>query len=300
MTGSKSPPSKAYREHFYRSADGSLDLFARDYPASEANANKTPLLMMHGLTRNSADFEPLIAHLRIGSRRMIVPDQRGRGFSEYDPKPVNYRPEVYVEDMWSLLGNLELDQVICIGTSMGGLMSMVMGAQDPSRIAGIVLNDVGPEVSEEGLNRIRSYVGPSEPMKDWGEAARRCEEINASALLDFSASDWMEFAKRTCHELHNGRVAFSYDPAISSGLAQDDPATVPPDLWGLWSALLEIPILAIRGALSDILTAQTLEEMAERRTGKMERVEVANRGHAPVLNEPESVNAVTRFLQSLG
>ena len=290
------PDAKAYREHAYRSADGRLDLFARDYPAGDGGEDRIPLLMMHGLTRNSADFEPLIAQLGIGLRRMIVPDQRGRGLSQYDPDPVNYRPDIYAADMWALLDGLGIERVICIGTSMGGLISMVMGAQAPQRIAGIVLNDVGPEVSEEGLERIRSYVGPAEPMADWAEAAARCQAINASAMIGFDEADWLAFAQRTCRELPDGQVAFAYDPAISQGMAKEDTTTVPPDLWALWEALRGIPILTIRGALSDILSVTTVTEMTKRRGGDMAYVEVPDRGHAPILDEPIAAAAISGFL----
>lgn len=288
-----------YREHSYRSADGRLDLFARDYPASGDGEDLTPLLMMHGLTRNSADFEPLIANLAARDRRIIVPDQRGRGRSDNDPDPTNYRPDIYLADMWALLDELGIERVICVGTSMGGLMAMLMAAQEPSRIAGIVLNDVGPVVSEEGLDRIRSYVGPSEPMAGWDEAAAHCKAINASAMIGFSDDDWVAFAKRTCRELPNGKVEFAYDPAIAQGLAPQDTTAVPPDPWPLWEALRATPILAIRGELSDILSSSTVAEMSKRRDGNLATVEVPDRGHAPLLDEPEAVSAINAFIASV-
>ena len=287
-----------YRRHRYRSADGRLNLFARDYPAEEGKEHLPPLLMMHGLTRNAADFEPLIVHLR-PDRRIIVPDQRGRGLSDYDSDPANYRPDIYAADMWALLAGLGIDQVICIGTSMGGLISMVMGATSPDRIAGIVLNDVGPEVSQAGLDRIRSYVGGGHPMASWREAAQRCADINGSALLGYDESNWMAFAKRTCHELPDGRIAFAYDPAISQGMEDDEPATVPPDLWALWDALKDVPVLAIRGEHSDILESCTVEEMQRRHLKDFLAIEVQDRGHAPILDEPEAVGAISRFLSSI-
>ncbi|MEP5938272.1 MAG: alpha/beta hydrolase [Erythrobacter sp.] len=286
-----------YREHHYRSADGRLNLFARDYPGVEGQGgDDLPLLLMHGLTRNSADFEPMIGLLGAGQRRMIVPDQRGRGLSDYDSDPSNYRPEIYVADMWALLDDLAVDRAICVGTSMGGLMAMLMAGQNPNRVAGIVLNDIGPEVSEEGLDRIRSYVGPSNPLAGWAEAAAKCKAINASALEGFTQSDWLAFAERTCRELPDGSVEFAYDSAISSGLEQDNTTSVPPDLWPLWDALIDIPILAIRGAHSDILTPASLQEMARRRKGDLAAVEVPGRGHAPILDEPVAIVALRDFL----
>lgn len=291
-------PAK-YREHRYRSADGRLDLFARDYPAKGEKNQSPPLLMMHGLTRNSADFEPLIELLGIGNQRIIVPDQRGRGQSDYDGDPANYRPDVYAADMWALLYDLGIERVICIGTSMGGLIAMVMGATSPERVAGIALNDVGPEVSQAGLDRIRSYVGGGDPMTNWDEAAIRCADINGSALLGFNDSDWLAFAKRTCCELPDGTIRFAYDPAISRSMEDQEPATVPPDLWGLWDALAETPILTIRGEHSDILERQTVAEMQRRHPEDFSSIEVRDRGHAPILDEPEAVRAIGRFLTEL-
>lgn len=289
-----------YREHSYRSADGRLNLFAREYLASQEEMHQLPLLMMHGLTRNSADFEPLIGQLGVGSRRMIVPDQRGRGLSEHDPDSARYRPDVYVADMWQLLDELAIDQVVCIGTSMGGLISMLMGVQSPKRISGIVLNDVGPEVSQEGLERIRDYVGQAEPMAGWDEAAARCKTINASAMDGFGPDEWMMFARRTCQELPDGRVCFAYDPAISDGLAPQHQATIPQDLWTLWRALSNIPVLALRGANSDILTRETVARMADDRAANFVSVEIPGRGHAPILDEPAAVEAIRKFVATYG
>ena len=288
-----------FRAQRYRSADRRLGLFARDYPPPGPGRNRLPLLMMHGLTRNSADFGPLAAHLA-GTRRMVVPDQRGRGLSDYDPEPANYRPDIYVQDMWALLDGLGIDRVILVGTSMGGLMAMLMGALQPHRIAGIVLNDVGPELMQEGLDRIRTYVGGSEPMRDWEEAAARCEAINRDAMEGFGHADWLAFARRTCCELPDGRVQFAYDPAIASGMAGEDPATVPTDLWPVWDSLADIPMLALRGAKTDLLAAGTVTEMARRHPDNFTAVDVAGRGHAPILDEPEALAAIDGFLAAHG
>jgi len=290
---------RRYEEVHYPSADNRLRLFARDYPSIGGGSESVPLLMMHGLTRNSADFEPLIDALA-PHQRLIVPDQRGRGKSDYDPVANNYQPSVYVEDMWALLGHLGLDEVICIGTSMGGLMTMMMGALEPGRIRAIVLNDIGPHVSEKGLDRIRSYVGPSDPMADWRAAADRCKSIMSEAFEGFEAADWLGFAQRVCEELSDGTVRFAYDPAISKGMAKEDTSAVPPDLWPMWDSLSEHPILAIRGAKSDILVAETMTEMARRHPENFASVEVPGRGHAPILDEPEAVSAIRSFLSEYG
>lgn len=292
-----------YEAVYYSCADNRLALFARDYPqGDEGSAEHSvcpPILMMHGLTRNSADFEPLIEALA-PRQRLIVPDQRGRALSNYDPEFANYQPGVYVNDMWALLDQLKVEKVICIGTSMGGLMAMMMAAQKPARVAGIVLNDVGPHVSEEGLERIRSYVGPSEPMTSWQAAAQRCEALMGDAIDGFTPEDWMEFARRTCEELADGSVRFAYDPAIAHGMAKEEPTSepsaVPPDLWGLWDSLKEHPILTIRGSKSDILVPETIAEMARRHPNNFAAHEIPGRGHAPLLDEPQAVAAIRDFL----
>ncbi len=291
------PIDRPFRAVKYRSADGRLELYARVYSAAADEKSELPLLMMHGLTRNSADFEPLIAALEI-ERMVIVPDQRGRGHSQYDPEPANYRPDVYVEDMWVLLAELGVERAICIGTSMGGLMSMLMVAQQPTKIAGVVLNDIGPEVSARGLSRIRSYVGENKEMADWNEAAQRCAAINGDALDDFDAANWMAFARRTCRKLPNEKIAFAYDPAISEGMAEQDPSAVPPDLWPIWDSLTEIPALVIRGAKSDILTTEAVAQMGERHGPAFDSVDIEGRGHAPLLDEADAVTAIRGFLKT--
>lgn len=285
---SKAPDWEAHR---YRSADGALELFARIYPGKGP-----PLLLMHGLTRNSADFEPLAAHLA-GAYRLIVPDQRGRGLSAWDDDPGRYRPDIYAADMFALLEGLGIDRAGLIGTSMGGLMAMIMGAVQPDRVPLIILNDVGPRLEPAGLARIQSYVGPAEPAADWDEAARRCAAINAEAFPDYAEADWLAFARRTARENADGTVSFAYDPAISASIRGDQPQTVPPDLWPLWETLQAKPVLAIRGMLSDLLSARTVEEMAQRHGGFFAHVDVPNRGHAPMLDEPWALAAITTFLR---
>ncbi len=279
-----------YTEHRYQSACGQLELFARDYPG-----DGPPLLLMHGLTRNSGDFEPLARHLA-GPYRLIVPDQRGRGLSPDDPNPANYRPDTYAGDMFALLDSLGIENPGLIGTSMGGLMAMVMNAMRPGSFPAIVLNDVGPVLDEAGLDRIGGYVGRVEPFADWAGAARACAEVNASAFPDFTQDDWQAWARRTCRQLPDGRVAFAYDPAIANGFA-DIGDTPQPDLWPLWDALGQTPVLLIRGALSDLLAPDTVAQMKDRHEGPFSHIDVPNRGHAPMLDEPAALGAIRAFLK---
>jgi pimeloyl-ACP methyl ester carboxylesterase len=283
------PAMSDYTPHRYASACGQLQLFARDY-----GGDGPPLLLMHGLTRNSADFEPLAKHLA-GGYRLIVPDQRGRGLSAYDPESANYRPNVYARDMFALLDGLGIARAALIGTSMGGLMAMIMGAVAPERVPAIVLNDIGPELDADGLARIGGYVGGGEPFSDWTEAAARCEAVNRQAFPDFAPADWHAFARRTCRETADGPIAFAYDPAIAKGFETED-GVAPPDLWPLWQTLGEKPVLVIRGALSDLLTADTVRRMEQLHSGPFTHVEIARRGHAPLLDEPEALAAIETFL----
>ncbi len=279
-----------YREHRYTSACGRLELFARDYPS-----NGPPLLLMHGLTRNSGDFEPLAQHL-CKDYRLIVPDQRGRGLSQDDPDAANYRPDVYAKDMFALLESLGVETPGLIGTSMGGLLALVMNTMKPGSFPAIVFNDVGPVLDPAGLARIGTYVGGGKSFADWDEAATACAAINGDAFPGFDRADWQAWARRTCRTLPDGRIAFAYDIAIADGFADigDEPQ---PDMWPLWEALGTTPVLVLRGALSDLLTPETVAEMKTRHQGPFTHVDVPDRGHAPLLDEPEALNAIRTFLK---
>ena len=283
-----------YAEHVYRSADDRLDLFARIY-----GEEGPPLLLMHGLTRNSADFEALAEHLG-GNYQLIIPDQRGRGRSDYDPNPDNYAPSVYVQDMFALIEGLRIEKLGLIGTSLGGLMAMMMAAILPARFDRLVVNDIGPTVEAGGLERIQGYVGPREPFDSWSQAADHCRSVHGDAMIGFDAQDWMAFARRTCTEMPGGRICFAYDPAISDGLSGNARSAVPPDLWAIWDRLSALPTLIILGALSDILSPATVAEMIDRHSGPISAVEIADRGHAPMLDEPEALAAIDEFFATIG
>ncbi|MEY4575091.1 MAG: hypothetical protein RL251_1213 [Pseudomonadota bacterium] len=273
-------------------ADRRLKLYARSYPGPEPT-----ILMLHGLTRNACDFDGLAARLR-GRYRLVVADQRGRGKSDWDPNPANYAPATYCADMLHLIDELKLDRPIIIGTSMGGLMAMIMATLRPNGFRGIILNDVGPQIEQAGLDRIASYVGASDVIESWEDAAAYCRRINGYAFPDYDDAQWDAFARCVFHENDVGVPVLAHDPAIAAGLSSTNPTAVPPDMWSMWQGLADMPVLAVRGALSDILSTQTLHRMAELHP-RMQSVTVSNVGHAPMLDEPEALAAINSFLAAL-
>lgn len=280
----------AFDEYFYTSRDG-LRLFARDY--THANPRAT-ILCLHGLTRNSADFAELCEALH-DDFRLIAVDQRGRGNSAYDPNPENYNPLIYSRDMFDLLDELGIAQVIVIGTSMGGIISMVMGSMDSSRFRAVVLNDIGPVIDPAGLARIRGYVGKLEPVDTWADAEAQVATTNAIAFPDYTAADWRRFARKLYRDDANGRPVVAHDPAIAASLRDRTEAPAVPDLWPAFEVLEDIPILVVRGESSDILAPGCVAEMRRRRPD-LEAVEIPGRGHAPMLDEPAALIAVRNFL----
>ena len=280
----------------YKSGDG-LELYARDYRHQPENNDQPVILCLHGLTRNSADFDDLAGHLA-EKFRVLVAEQRGRGQSQWDPNPANYQPGTYVADMLGLLDQLNIRRVIIIGTSMGGLMAMMMAASARELIAGIALNDIGPEVDPRGLARIQGYVGKTAPVQTWQDAAATVKTLNALAFPDYTQADWVQMAHQLYRENAEGIPELAYDPAISKPISVDTAAAVPPDLWPLFESLRGLPTLALRGALSDILSENCFAEM-QRRLPEILAAEIPNRGHAPALNEATAIAAIDRFVESV-
>lgn len=285
-----------YSEHFYTASDA-VKTYYRRYPGQGADA-KTPVICLHGLTRNSRDFEELAPRIAAAGHDVIAIDVRGRGQSDHDPNPDNYNPGVYVQDVIGVLDQAGWDEAIFVGTSMGGLMTMIHASLQPERIKAAVLNDIGPVIDPKGLKRIQGYVGGAGPFKSWDEAADAVRTINGVAFPNETGQDfWIAFAKRVCHETDTGEIAFQYDKNISKPVQSGDVA--PPDLWPFFDALAPKPVLLIRGALTDLLNEATVQEMA-RRSPSMIRVDIANVGHAPLLTEPDARDAIDAFLEQHG
>lgn len=278
----------------WTSADG-LSLYAKSYGPEGA---RLTVLCLHGLTRNHQDFEPMIAALP-AHYRFIAVDVRGRGKSAHDPQPDNYDPRIYAKDMGGLLDKLGLSRVALIGTSMGGLISILMIRTMKERVAGIVLNDVGPVVERDGIARIASYAGKVRPVTGWESAADAVKTIQGAAFPDMPEERWMDFARRTYKELPGGEVVLDYDPNIARSLGKVKPGALTNFfLWRVFGATKKAPLLVVRGEMSDILSARTAELMVKRhpdaRLATVPRV-----GHAPILDEPQAVSAITDFLARL-
>lgn len=273
-------------------ADG-LELFAREY-AAEPPQTGLPVLCLHGLTRNSRDFELVAPRIAALGRRVITPDVRGRGLSDRDPQPLRYHPGAYAQDTLKVLDACEVEEAVWIGTSMGGLMTLIAGQFAPHRIAAVVLNDIGPVIDPAGLARIGGYVGQIQPFASWQAAADAIERVQGQAFPDATPEFWRTFARRTCRELADGAIQFDYDPAIAEPFKQPQGAA-PADMWPLFDALADTPILVVRGETSDLLSRETVAAMRARRPD-LESVEVPRVGHAPTLEEDAAWSAVLDFL----
>ena len=287
-----------FTDRFWSAPDG-LRLHARDYPAASGPA-RAPVICIHGLTRNARDFEDLAPRLAAQGRRVLAVDVRGRGASAWDPDPGRYVPPVYAGDVLALMDALAIARAVFVGTSMGGLITMVVSALRPAAIAAAVLNDVGPELAPEGLARIGGYVGGGDPIEGWAAAAAYAMRLNAVAFPAYSDADWLAFARRLFVE-KNGRPVLDYDPGIAAAfrkpeLKPGEESPPPPDLWPLFKGLSAHPLLTIRGETSDILSSDIAGRMREAAPA-MAYAEVAGIGHAPMLNEPEALAALDALLE---
>jgi pimeloyl-ACP methyl ester carboxylesterase len=286
----------SYTERRWASRDG-LSLYARDYPAA-AGETGLPVICLHGLTRNSKDFEDIAPMIAGWGRRVIVPDVRGRGQSDRDPNPHHYQPRYYARDVVEMMAALDVPPALFLGTSMGGLITMTMMAVRPRAVVAAILNDVGPAIAPEGIARILSYAGKPVEIRDWSDAAAYVRRINSVAFPEYGDEEWLGFAQRTFREAANG-LDLDYDSAISSPLQKP-----PPKLAGFIAGLLfrrlarKRPTLLIRGAISDIISADIAEKMQRIAPG-MRRIDVPGVGHAPMLTEPEAVDAIEQFLRTV-
>lgn len=286
-------------ERFWDSADG-LRLFARDYAGGGGPA-RPPVVCLHGLTRNSRDFEAVAPWIAARGRRVLALDVRGRGRSDRAPDPSSYQPAVYAADVLALFAQAGIARAVFVGTSMGGLIAMTLAAMNSGVVAGAVLNDVGPELSPVGLARIGGYVGQGTgqgaPVRSWDEAAEYARRTNVAAFPAYGPEDWSAFARRLFREDEEGRPVLDYDPAIAAPF-RAAPAGPAPDLWPLFAGLAAgRPTLLVRGALSDLIDADIARRMRAAAPA-MAYAEVPRVGHAPMLTEPEARAALAAFLDA--
>lgn len=282
-----------YEERFVAATDG-LRLFARDY--GRAGADALPLICLPGLSRNSADFHELAVALATDPdrpRRVLALDYRGRGRSDYDPDPRKYDVAIELGDVVQVLTHLKVGRAIFVGTSRGGLIAMALAAAQPDRVAGVVLNDIGPVLEASGLARIRGYVGKLPEPRDDAEGVRILRSLQGARFPALMQAQWSRMARATWTR-RDGRLVPNYDPALLHTLEGLDLEAPLPTLWPLFEKLSGVPVLAIRGELSDLLSAETLAAMAAAHPS-LEAITVPGQGHAPLLDDPDTIEAIGDF-----
>jgi pimeloyl-ACP methyl ester carboxylesterase len=267
-----------------------LRLHYRDYPGPD---DRPPILCIPGLTRNARDFEPVAERLA-GQWRLICVDLRGRAESAYAKDPMTYVPLTYLQDLMRLFEAINLRRFVGFGTSLGGLLLMLVASAAAQRLAGALINDIGPTIEEVGLARIRGNVGNGSTFPTWVHAARALAETNAAIYPDYELHDWITFAKRLYRLNSKGRIVLDYDQRIAEPFRQPgNEAGV--DLWPTLTGFASCPVTVLRGGLSDILSAETAQKMCSL-LPDAELVTLPRIGHAPALTEPESVAAIDRLL----
>lgn len=251
------------------------------------------MLCLPGLTRNSSDFSRLAGRLA-GTRRLLCPDYRGRGRSAYDADWHAYEPQVTLQDTRALLAATNVHRAVICGTSFGGLLAMAFGALAPTLLAGVILNDVGPELAPDGSARILDYIQIDRPQPSW-EAARTALKAADPALAFRTEEDWEHFVRGTYREGEDGLLHFDFDVALAQPFLRQ---RKPPALWPLFRSLRRIPVLVLRGRLSDVLSERTLQRMADSHPN-LYHVGLDGVGHAPSLSEPEAERAIDDFLSRI-
>jgi len=282
-----------FTEHNYPTHDG-LSLYYRSYGSGE-----DVVVCLPGLTRNSKDFHEIATHLSSGYRVLSL-DIRGRGRSDWDADWRNYHPATYISDTWSLLDQLGISNFIMIGTSLGGLMAMIMTSQQPKRVRAVILNDAGPEADPAGYTRILASFDQQTELRDWQEAISECKRTYGAALPDMPVEFWSEYVRKNYREGEGGLPELDSDPNIGEAIRKGDLsliAGIQVDPWAAFRAIT-MPCLVLRGELSDILSVEIVEHMTAVKPDLINAV-IPNRGHAPLLYEPESLAAIDTFLYQL-
>lgn len=272
---------------FFRSRDGLSLAYRRFGPPEDL---RPAILCLPGLARNSRDFLAPAARLAAQGRIVLCPDWRGRGHSDRDPRPERYSPQSYVDDLSQLLALEGVERFLAIGTSMGGLIACALGVVKPAGLAGVLLNDIGPELPQGGLARIRSYIGRDWPQPDWPSAVA-CLKAMLPTLGLQSEAEWQSLAEASFRSGPDGLLHVDWDPRIADALAGADAL---PDLWALFRSLRDIPVTVVRGGQSDILSADLAARMEREHPG-LRSVVIPWAGHTPTLSEPACQEAINEL-----
>ncbi|WP_192256679.1 alpha/beta fold hydrolase [Mesorhizobium caraganae] len=286
--------SDGFSDFFYTAPDG-LKLHARVY--GETNSGTWPVVCLPGLTRNARDFHEIALYLSRRAnhpRKVIAFDYRGRGRSAYDPEIGHYNVGIEAGDILAGLAALDIAEAAFIGTSRGGLIIHVLGALRPAVLEAIVLNDIGPVIEGSGLAHIRTYLDPAPKPKSRAEAIDAQRRAHGGDFPALAEADWERMVSALYHETDQGLMP-DFDPRLVETLAGVDFSKPLPDLWPQFEALAAIPLLAIRGANSKLLSAETFEEMGKRHPG-LEAITVDGQGHAPFLETGDLPGAIAAFL----
>jgi len=281
------------RSLFVTAQDG-LRLHVREYGSRTAPA--LPVVCLPGLARTVADFDalaPALAHGR-PSRRVIAIDSRGRGQSDYDKNPENYNVAVELGDVVTILAALGIGPAVFVGSSRGGLLTMLLAVAHPTAIAGAVLHDIGPVIEPKGLARIKSYVGKLPRPHNFAEGSEILRRLFSAQFPKLSAADWLAAAQRTWKDT-DGALVPTYDVRLAQTLLEIDIERPLSPMWAEFGALARVPVLVIRGANSDILSAETVIAMKERDPA-LEVIEVPDQGHVPVLAGKELLDGIAAFV----
>jgi pimeloyl-ACP methyl ester carboxylesterase len=252
--------------------------------------NATVLICVHGLTRTGRDFDFLAAALE-NDYRVVCPDVVGRGGSEWLTVKTDYGYPQYVNDMAALIARTGAEQVDWVGTSMGGLIGMMLAAQPGTPIRKLVMNDVGPFIPKAGLERIADYVGKAVRFADLDEMERYVRTI-AAPFGQLSDEQWRHLTVHSARQLESGEWAFAYDPGIAEPFQGVELADI--DLWTIWDAV-RCPVLVTRGMESDVLTHTDAETMRRRHT-QTTLMEFEGIGHAPALMSEDQIQFVRHWL----
>jgi pimeloyl-ACP methyl ester carboxylesterase len=286
-------PEQTGASHFVSAPDG-LRLHTVRYGPRNG---RRPVVCLPGLARTTADFDVLATALAGNSDRarpVLAVDYRGRGQSEYDANPANYTVSTEVADLIAVLTALEIAPAVFVGTSRGGILAMVLATLRPAAIAGVVLNDIGPVIETKGLVRIKSYIGRLPKPKSLADGADIVRQLFGPQFPKLNPDDWTAFARRTFKE-ENGSLVPRYDPNLARVLDGVDMTRPAPPLWREFDALASVPVMVVRGANSDILSAETVEAMRSRRPD-LATLEVADQGHAPLLAERDVMSEIGAFI----